>query len=1146
MEFTGERFVPIKELMNDEIAFEHLHRYHNALKLVTGKVVLDIACGEGYGTKILSERANKVFGIDIDSASIDHAKKTYGENNIEFICGSVKNIPLPDNSVDVVVSYETIEHIDEITQNDFLAEIKRVLKKGGILIISTPDKANYTDRYSHKNEFHIKEFGQDEFISFLHNHFNQVLSFLQGYEIVDAITDQSPDAVNELAVINLQNSFRPFSRKYVIAICSDDHIENVPFSSVVFQVSKNYLDLMDGIVSKEAHIIELGNWGKTLDKEIEEKNNIINGQRQKIEEQTESEIYFKDLLYRQTVTIENLSSAEKERELLKERLEKELIDKKRLEERLNAWEEDMTLLKRSFSHAENKGIEKDKIVFSQSETIAFLKSNIEQYAQKIQLFEQEKNDKEHIIKLQKEKEQSLYLQWDSLYTQWDNLNKRLIEIYNSEGWKVLSIYYKIKGKLIPENSKRYQYLKKAFNWLRGKKEENPVTLTHSNITHSARQQEMEDQAPNYDIIEFKAFQVPVVSIIIPVFNGWAMTYKCLKSIYENTISTEYEVIIADDGATDETKNIKDYIKNITVIRNNENLGFLNNCNNASRSVNGKFILFLNNDTEVKPVWLSSLVELMEKDKSIGMTGSKFIYPDGRLQEAGGIIWKDASAWNFGNKQAPDLSEFNYVKEVDYISGAGILIRTDLWKDIGGFDDRYAPAYCEDSDLAFEVRRRGFKVVYQPLSEIVHYEGYSHGTDEANATTKSYQKLNNEKLYEKWRDVLSKEHFENGENVFWARDRSRYKKTILVIDHYVPHFDRDAGSKTVFQYLKLFVSMNFNVKFMGDNFFRHEPYTTVLQQMGIEVLYGSWYANNWKAWIKSHHDKFDFVLLNRPHISVKYMDFIKENTNAEILYYGHDLHFMRMLKQYEVENKKEILEEAEKWKKIEISLFKKANLVLAPSEQEKEIIKQLGVSTPVYAIKPYTFDFIPDPISDFSNRSDILFVGGFTHVPNVDAVMWFVREIWPRVRQKISGGRFIIVGSGVTAEIAALANDNIHIVGFLSEADLQKIYKKVKLVVVPLRYGAGVKGKTVEAMYNGLPLVATSFGIEGLPGTPTFINARNSSGEFADEVISLYNAPDQQLIDLSRMETEYIHDHFYFDVVKKELLAIINTLPSDRV
>ncbi|MEJ0104245.1 MAG: glycosyltransferase [Bacteroidota bacterium] len=496
---------------------------------------------------------------------------------------------------------------------------------------------------------------------------------------------------------------------------------------------------------------------------------------------------------------------------------------------------------------------------------------------------------------------------------------------------------------------------------------------------------------------------------------------------------------------------------------------------------------------------------------------------------------------FRNKQPPDLSEFNYVKEVDYISGAGILIRTDLWKEIGGFDERYTPAYCEDSDLAFEIRQRGFKVVYQPLSEIVHHEGYSHGTDEDSSATKSYQKLNNEKLFKKWKDILSKEHFANGENVFWARDRSRYKKTILVVDHYVPHFDKDAGSKTVFQYLKLFVSMNFNVKFIGDNFFRHEPYTTILQQMGIEVLYGPWYANNWQAWIKSHHDKFDFVLLNRPHISVKYMDFIRENTNAKILYYGHDLHFIRMLTQYEVENKKEILEEAEKWKKIETSLFQKANLVLAPSEQEKKLIEELGVSTPVYVIKPYTFDFIPDPISDFSKRNDILFIGGFTHIPNVDAVMWFVQQVWPQVRQKISGGKFIIVGSNVTPEIEALGNDDINIPGFLSEADLQKLYKKIKLVVVPLRYGAGVKGKTVEAMYNGIPLVTTSFGLEGLPGTTTFIHPRNNSNEFADEVIRLYNAPDQQLIDLSKMETEYIHNHFYFDVVKKELLTIIDML-----
>ncbi|MEJ0104244.1 MAG: glycosyltransferase [Bacteroidota bacterium] len=249
------------------------------------------------------------------------------------------------------------------------------------------------------------------------------------------------------------------------------------------------------------------------------------------------------------------------------------------------------------------------------------------------------NDKEIIIQQQRKKE-------DSLYAQLDGVNKKLNQIHESDGWKFLDQYYKLKGKILPENSKRYIYLKNAFNRLRGKKE---VNFTNNPIINSvensipAQTKEAYD-SPIYDVVEFNTFENPVVSIIIPVFNGWTMTYRCLKSIRKNTISIAYEVIIADDGATDETKNIKEYIKNITVIRNKENLGFLNNCNNASKSVNGKFILFLNNDTEVQPGWLSSLVELMEKDKSIGMTGSKFIYPDGRLQEAGGIIWNDASGW----------------------------------------------------------------------------------------------------------------------------------------------------------------------------------------------------------------------------------------------------------------------------------------------------------------------------------------------------------------------------------------------------------------------------------------------------------------------------------------------------------------------
>jgi GT2 family glycosyltransferase/2-polyprenyl-3-methyl-5-hydroxy-6-metoxy-1,4-benzoquinol methylase len=1142
MEFTGERFVPLNELMQDEIAFEHLHRYHAAKELVKGKVVLDIACGEGYGSDILSMNAERVIGVDIDADTIEHAKNKYIKNNLQFLTGSTDNIPVAENSVDIVVSYETIEHINEESQTKFLDEIKRVLKDDGILIISTPDKTNYTDRYAHKNEFHLKEFEKEEFVSFLSNYFNHTSCFLQGYEIIDAITESSPDDVKDLYVVNWPRQSKPFTRKYIIAVSSDYDTTALTLTSAVFQVNKSYLEIMDTLVEKEAHIVELGSWGKSLDKEIENKNQIIKDLQKQNQDVWQSKEQLHELIYKQGITIENLSTLERERAEIKEKYERVSAEKKLIEETAVKKDEIIQELKQSGKYSD-KDVERiNNVVASQAETIRLLKQKVEDYSNKLQALDEDNNhvkelnrDKDDIIRQVRDRERDIS-------SQLEIKSQRLNEIYTSEGWKMLSIYYKLKGKLIPEHSARYKYLKKAFNNLRGKRE--PGTETNSTAFSETKLRSTEFSEPLYvfNILEFKLFQAPVVSIIIPVHNGWHMTYKCLMSIYQYTSDVSYEIIIADDGATDETKNIENYIKNVTVIRNDLNLGFLNNCNNAAKAARGKYVLFLNNDTEVTPGWLSSLTELLDRDNSIGMTGSKLIYPNGRLQEAGGIIWNDASGWNFGNNGDPADPAFNYVKEVDYISGAALMIRKDLWGEIGGFDQQYAPAYFEDADLAFAVRKKGYKVVYQPLSVVIHYEGLSHGTDTTSGI-KKYQLINKPKFIAKWKTQLENDHFVNGENVFWARDRSRYKKTILVIDHYVPQFDKDAGSKTVFQYLKLFVSMNLNVKFIGDNFFRHEPYTTTLQQIGIEVLYGPWYAENWMQWIKDNHNKFDYILLNRPHISVKYMDFIKEKTNAKVLYYGHDLHFVRMLKQYEIDNKPETLKDAEKWKKIETSLFNKADIVLTPSEQEKSFINELNVETPVYSIKAYIFDFIPEPISDFSERKDVLFVGGFTHGPNADGVLWFVKEVWPHIKQNISGGKFIIVGSNVTPEIMALAADDIQIIGFLSETELQKLYKKVKLVVIPLRYGAGVKGKTVEAMYNGIPLVSTDFGLEGLPGAPHSLTPRNKADDFASEVVRLYNAPENELEGLSKMETGYIHDHFYFEVVKKELNEILNRLAS---
>lgn len=599
---------------------------------------------------------------------------------------------------------------------------------------------------------------------------------------------------------------------------------------------------------------------------------------------------------------------------------------------------------------------------------------------------------------------------------------------------------------------------------------------------------------------------PMVSIVIPVYNQIHYTYACLVSILEHTKDVAYEVIIADDVSGDATAELGKFTENVVICRNQTNQGFLRNCNQAAKAARGKYIMFLNNDTQVTPGWLSSLVNLIEADASIGMVGSKLVYPDGRLQEAGGIIWSDGSGWNYGRLDDPDKPEYNYVKDVDYISGAAILLSTRLWTEIGGFDDRFAPAYCEDSDLAFEVRKRRLRVVYQPLSKVIHFEGVSNGTDVNGSGLKRYQVENGQKLREKWTIELQMQSENNGNpDPFRARERSQGKDILLVVDHYVPTYDKDAGSKTTFQYLKMFLEKGYVIKFLGDNFLHEEPYSTVLQQMGIEILYGKEYQVKIWEWLKQHGDDIKAAYLNRPHIAMKYVDFIQNNTNIKMIYYGHDLHFLREGREYQLTGDREKRESAEYWKSVEFRIMKKAAVSYYPSYVEQEAIQEIDPSIQVKAIVAYVFEkFLGHVMDDFEKREGLLFVGGFAHPPNADAVTWFATEIFPFIREQLPVN-FYIVGSKVTEEIKALEQpgNGIVVKGFVTEEELSRLYAQCRLVVVPLRYGAGVKGKVIEALYYGAPVVTTSIGAEGIPEAETVMSIADDPFSFAEEVVSLY-------------------------------------------
>jgi polysaccharide pyruvyl transferase CsaB len=618
---------------------------------------------------------------------------------------------------------------------------------------------------------------------------------------------------------------------------------------------------------------------------------------------------------------------------------------------------------------------------------------------------------------------------------------------------------------------------------------------------------------------------PLVSLIIPVHNQWQYTYACLKSVLERCSGIPYEVITADDLSTDETKNIALHVEHIQVIRNEEQLGFLKNCNKAAQLAKGKYIVFLNNDTLVMEGWLQALVNCMEHDNRIGMVGSKIIAPNGTLLEAGSIVWNDGHAANYGRTDSPDLPEYNYMKEVDYVSGASIMIRRELWEQIGGFDELYSPAYYEDTDLAFEVRKHGYIVVLQPRSVIVHFEGISHGTD-VTSSVKRYQVINHERFFNKWKDTLHATQLENtSKNLFLARDRSQYKKTLLVIDNTVPDYDKHAGSRTIFQYLKLFIQMGLNVKFLDNNAIeygvKYEPYVGVLEQLGIEVLYGDWYQNNWKKWIKEQGQDLDYVYLHKAHPSIKYIDFVRNHTRARIIYNCADFHYLRKVRQYKITKDPKDLKEAQELKKTEFQLFDKSNVILTYSEQERQILakKMPHKSVFVTPIFFYDEDFPLGADTGFDDRSGILFVGGFGHTPNIDAVNWFANEIFPRLHEKNPNISLTIIGSNPPDEILHLQSPKINVTGFVSDEKLTEYYSRARLVIAPIRFGAGVKGKIIEAIAHCVPVVTTTIGIEGIMAADGVVSVADNEDLLTTSILGLYDQKESWQ-EMHRRQLEY--------------------------
>lgn len=635
-----------------------------------------------------------------------------------------------------------------------------------------------------------------------------------------------------------------------------------------------------------------------------------------------------------------------------------------------------------------------------------------------------------------------------------------------------------------------------------------------------------------------------VSIIVPVFDKWSLTRACLGAILASSRGSGVacEVLLADDGSSDTTRAAGELFPGLRVIRTPSNVGFLRNCNHAARVARGRHLVLLNNDTIVLPGWLTAMVRTIEADPTIAIVGSKLLYPDGRIQEAGGGLLSDAEGVSIGRwvrrgeqilPVLRDDSGFDVERETDYVSGASLLVRRSFWDAVGGFDERFQPAYCEDSDLAMTARAHGLRVVYQPAAEVVHLENQTYEGVQDNEPHRLMAR-NKALLLDKWKTVLERDHLPPGSD--WHLVQSHGDRTapvatrarrasgrfnVLYFSPFPSHPSNHGNQATIQQFARRFQALGHRVHFalLQSRMYQPEdaaamraawdsfdilPNRHPLGANGDEIPFDGWYEEGLGEHVRglcAHYD-IDIVFC-----SYVFQSKLLEYVPAHVLKVidTHD----KMGDRYEMlRTNGQPLEFFSCTPAEEGAYLRRADVVVARRAAEARYFDEVSGRSTAIVIPHFE-----EPRFVERKFTGLQHVGMVASANRINLAL--VQECLAAIDRCLDGRPcpFVLHVAGQvkdmipslpSAQAAVFSRPWVRLRGFVP--DVAGFYAEMDAIVSPVTMGTGINVKTVQAMAYGMPLVSTAWGTKGIE-TDEPLHRHASLDDLALSLLQLHSRPE---------------------------------------